>query len=176
MFREMIMSIRSKTLGALVAGVILATQAQAATTVLDETVTVARFGNLATSSVFSFGLPGQTFDLTVKASSAGSSWLLLSMFPVIAPTRVLALEPIEPTSIVSLAAPLGSVAEIYTYTGLAAGSYSFDAYGAASSTIRIEAMANVTAVPEAGALISAAFGGLVAVAAVKRRRQQSANA
>ena len=167
------MSAFSKTLGALVAGVILATQAQAATTVLDETVTIARFGNLGTSSVFSLGTPGQTFDLTVKASSSGSTWVLLNMFPVIAPVRVLALDPIEPSAVASLAAPAGAVADEYTYTGLSSGKYSFDVYGAANSTIRIQASAAVMAVPEAGALISAAFGGLVAVAAVKRRRQSA---
>lgn len=169
------MSAFSKTLGALVAGVILATQAQASTTVLDETVTIARLGNLGTSSVFSLGTPGQTFDLTVKASSSGSTWVLLNLFPVIAPVRVLALDPIEPSSVVSLAAPAGAVADEYTYTGLSSGKYSFDVYGAASSTIRIQATA-VTAVPEAGAMVSAVFGGLVAVAAMRRRRQVASNA
>jgi hypothetical protein len=170
------MSTFSKTFGALVAGVILASQAQAATTVLDETVTIARFGNLGTSSVFSLGSPGQTFDLTVKASSSGSIWVLLNLFPVIAPGPVLALEPVEYSGLTSLAAPPGSVADVYTYTGLAAGTYSFDVYGAASSGIRLQASAAVTAVPEAGAMVSAVFGGLVAVAAVKRRRQQSKQA
>lgn len=164
-----------KTFGAFLAGMLLFAQAQAST-VLNETLTVAPAGNLATSSVFTLGTAGQTLDLVVKASSATSNWVILSFFPVIGPGRSLALEPIEESSSLSLDAHGGGVSEVFTYTGLAAGRYSFDVYGAANSLIHLTADSTVSAVPEATSALYAAMGGLVALMAVKRRRSTAATA
>lgn len=159
-----------KTFGALLAGVLLATQVHAAP-VLDETVTIAPKGNLGTGSVFSvIGQAGQTFDLTVRASSEASSWLLLNLFPVIGAPRRLAADYIEAVSVSPGVAPDGGVFETHVYKGIAAGKYSFDVYGAAKATIRLTADATVSAVPEGSSAVYAVLGGLVAFGAVKRRR------